>query len=108
MRKIKMEEKLKTLPVDERNHRRIYDLKMDHSVNIQDCLSNLTIIAGKCEELPKDINMEKLILVGSCIEDKKSFGCFVRGCTPNNVDIVRAILGDSGVKRTYATEETIE
>ncbi len=80
----------------------IVDIKND---NLENHLKNKTIIAGKCEKLPTNVDHENLILVGACVADKKKYGKYVKGCPPNNIWVVQAIVGDGKVKRQYATED---
>jgi len=73
--------------------------------NLEEYLKNKTVIAGECSCLPDHVAPENLILVGACIADKKEFGKFVKGCPPNNIWVVQAIVGDGKAKRQYATDD---
>lgn len=54
----------------------------------------LTIVAGPTR-LPSGIPQEYLVGVGSCaLPEAKALPNFVRGCPPNNVDIIRALTAE--------------
>jgi len=55
--------------------------------------SGWTIVAGKIDKFPEGTDREHLMLVGNCTAKFRKRGVFVRGCTPNDRDIVEAILG---------------
>jgi hypothetical protein len=53
----------------------------------------LTIIAGPAP-IPQGIPQEFLVSIGTCcLPEAKRLLRYVRGCPPNNVDIVKAIMG---------------
>jgi uncharacterized protein (DUF362 family) len=55
-----------------------------------------TVIAGPTP-FPEGIPQEMLVSVGSCsLPEAKRLLRYVRGCPPNNVDIIRALLADEG------------
>jgi uncharacterized protein (DUF362 family) len=57
----------------------------------------VTVVAGPTA-LPEDIPQEMLVSVGSCsLPEAKRLLRYVRGCPPNNVDIMRALMGDESV-----------
>jgi uncharacterized protein (DUF362 family) len=81
----------------------IMDMKNDKK---EGYLEGKTIIAGPYEKVPEGVKKEDLILIGKCAKHLKDYGTFVPGCPPNNVYIVRAVVGDrEKVERRYATEE---
>lgn len=52
-----------------------------------------TIIAGPAA-IPEGIPQEELVSIGSCsLPEARRLPRFVRGCPPNNVDIIRALSG---------------
>jgi len=81
----------------------IMDMKND---NIEYLLEGKTIVAGPLDKVPEGVKKEDLILVGKCTNHLKEYGTFVPGCPPNNIYIVKGIVGDrQKVERRYATEE---
>lgn len=84
----------------------IVDLKNDGN---EACLKGKTVVAGPIGEndLPKDVSPDNLILVGKCTKDFAHLGRHVKGCPPNNIWVVQAIVGGQ-VKRRYATEESVD
>ena len=52
-----------------------------------------TIVAGKIDKFPEGTDRERLMLVGNCTARFRRRGIFVRGCTPNDRDVISAILG---------------
>ncbi len=80
----------------------LVDIKND---NLQEYLKNKTVIAGQCNSVPDDVDPEGLILVGVCTRDMKAKGKYVKGCPPNNIWVVQAIVGEGKAKRQYATED---
>jgi len=78
------------------------DIKND---NLQEYLKDKTVIAGQCKTIPAVENPENLILVGVCTRDMKAEGKYVKGCPPNNIWVVQAIVGEGKAKRQYATED---
>jgi len=66
-------------------------------------------VAGPLEaaRLPRDLRKEDIVLVGLCTKHlaEKGLGNYVQGCPPNNIFVVRGIVGeDHQVERRYATE----
>ena len=55
--------------------------------------SGWTIVAGKIDKFPEGTDRERLMLVGNCTARFRRRGVFVRGCTPNDRDVISAILG---------------
>jgi len=55
---------------------------------------DLRIIAGQMDEAP--LPGKKTLLVGACTARFKDHGIFVKGCPPNNVDIISAITEETG------------
>ena len=78
------------------------DIKND---NLQEYLKNRTVIAGQCKAITAIENPENLILVGACTREMKAEGKYVKGCPPNNIWVVQAIVGEGKAKRQYATED---
>jgi len=58
-----------------------------------DRAAGLTVVAGIIDKLP-DVDKKRLLLVGNCTARFKKQANFVPGCTPNNRDVVTAILGE--------------
>lgn len=80
----------------------IMDMKSD---NIEHLLENKIIIAGPIDKLPEGVEKENIILIGKCIMNMKDNGTFVPGCPPNNINVVKGIVGDRmKVEKRYATE----
>ncbi len=80
----------------------IFDMKND------DCLHHLRgkrILAGLLDEheIPRDVPRENLILVGKCLAKFRDRGVWVKGCPPNNVWVVQAVVGGDA-RRRYATD----
>jgi uncharacterized protein (DUF362 family) len=66
----------------------LFDMREDGSLSRA---RGLTIVAGPTP-LPADIPQEYLIGIGSCaLPEAKELPSFVKGCPPNNVDIIRAL-----------------
>lgn len=83
----------------------ILDLK---SQGLEGCLEGKYVIAGPLEEtdIPEGANEKNTVLVGICTRHLEGRGVYVQGCPPNNIFIVRAIVGeDQKIERRYATEE---
>ena len=69
----------------------LFDMKADGTL---DRARGVTVIAGPTP-IPDDVPQEMLISVGSCsLPEARRLLRYVRGCPPNNVDIVRALLAD--------------
>lgn len=69
----------------------IMDMK---SQNIQHFLEGKVIVAGPLSEVPEGVKKEDLILIGKCTSHLKESGTFVPGCPPNNIYVVKGIVGD--------------
>jgi len=69
----------------------LFDMKADGTL---DRARGVTVIAGPTP-IPDGVPQEMLISVGSCsLPEARRLLRYVRGCPPNNVDIVRALLAD--------------
>lgn len=68
----------------------LFDMKADGSL---ERARGITFVVGPAP-LPDDVPADRVIVIGTCAtpEARKS-GRFVRGCPPNNVDIIRAVTG---------------
>jgi uncharacterized protein (DUF362 family) len=79
----------------------LWDLK---SQGLYDLARGLTIVTGEAS-LPVDADYDRVVPVGiCCAEALRSHPRWVRGCPPNNVDIVQAIVGEQKqMGNTYAT-----
>jgi uncharacterized protein (DUF362 family) len=83
----------------------IMDMKSD---NIQYFLEGKTIIAGPLPDVPQGCKKEDIVLIGKCTAHLREFGEYVKGCPPNNIWVVKGIVGDRmDVGRRYATEEGV-
>ena len=56
-------------------------------------LPGVTIVTGD-PEVPETIPKEGIVTVGRCVPKDKRNERYVKGCPPNNMDIVQAIMGD--------------
>jgi len=56
-------------------------------------LPGITVVSGD-PEIPGTISEKGLVTVGRCVPKEKRSGRHVKGCPPNNLDIVQAIIGD--------------
>ena len=69
----------------------LFDMKADGTL---DRARGVTVIAGPTP-VPDGVPQEMLVSVGSCsLPEARRLLRYVRGCPPNNVDIVRALLAD--------------
>ena len=68
----------------------IFDMK---EANQMMYLPGITIVTGD-PEIPEDIPKDGLVTVGRCVPKNKRSDRYVKGCPPNNLDIVQAIMGD--------------
>lgn len=69
----------------------LFDMKADGTL---DRARGVTVIAGPTP-IPDGVPQEMLVSVGSCsLPEARRLLRYVRGCPPNNVDIVRALLAD--------------
>lgn len=67
------------------------DLSVQRQINQA---RDLKIIAGQMDEAP--LSGKRTLLVGACTAKFKDHGIFVKGCPPNNVDIISAITEETG------------
>ena len=56
-------------------------------------LPGITLVTGD-PEISETIPKDGLVTVGRCVPKDKRSGRHVKGCPPNNMDIVQAIMGD--------------
>ena len=56
-------------------------------------LPGVTIVTGD-PEVPETIPKEGIVTMGRCVPKDKRNERYVKGCPPNNMDIVQAIMGD--------------
>jgi uncharacterized protein (DUF362 family) len=71
----------------------LFDMRADGTL---ERARGVTVIAGPTP-IPEGIPQEMLVSVGSCsLPEAKRLLRYVRGCPPNNVDIVRALLAAEG------------
>jgi uncharacterized protein (DUF362 family) len=69
----------------------LFDMRADGSLAKA---RGLTIVAGPTR-LPAGVPQEYLIGIGSCaLPEAKELPSFVKGCPPNNVDIIRALMAE--------------
>ena len=68
----------------------LFDMKANNQLMY---LPGITIVTGD-PEIPEYIPRDGLVTVGRCIPADKRSGRHVKGCPPNNLDIVQAIIGD--------------
>ena len=55
-------------------------------------LPGITIVTGD-PNIPEYVPKDSLVTVGRCVPDSKKSKRHVKGCPPNNLDIVQAIVG---------------
>lgn len=67
----------------------IFDMK---EANQMMYLPGTTIVTGD-PEIPETIPKDSLVTVGRCVPRGKRSERYVKGCPPNNLDIVQAIIG---------------
>jgi uncharacterized protein (DUF362 family) len=83
----------------------IMDLK---SQGLEGSLQGKYVVAGPLDEklLPPGADRDNTILVGICTKHLEGRGTYVQGCPPNNIFIVRSVVGEGQkIERRYATEE---
>ena len=68
----------------------LFDMKEANQLNY---LKGVTIVTGD-PDLPEYIREDNTVTVGRCVPSHKKSKRHVRGCPPNNLDIVQAIIGD--------------
>lgn len=56
-------------------------------------LPGITVVTGD-PEIPETVPKDGLVTVGRCVPKGKRSNRHVKGCPPNNLDIVQAIIGD--------------
>jgi uncharacterized protein (DUF362 family) len=56
-------------------------------------LPGITVVTGD-PEIPETVPKDGLVTVGRCVPKGKRGNRHVKGCPPNNLDIVQAIIGD--------------
>ena len=67
-------------------------------------LPGVTVLTGGAP-LPEGVPKENIVTVGKCVPEELRTGRHVRGCPPNNVFVVQAIIGDrTEVKPMYGDE----
>ncbi|MBU1207489.1 MAG: DUF362 domain-containing protein [Proteobacteria bacterium] len=65
-------------------------------------LPGVTVVTGD-PAIPPFVPTESIVTVGKCVPEGKRGQRYVRGCPPNNVYVVQAIIGEKGkAKRMYA------
>jgi hypothetical protein len=67
----------------------LFDMKVANQLRY---LPGITIVTGD-PNIPEDIPQDSLVTVGRCVPDSKKSKRHVKGCPPNNLDIVQAIIG---------------
>jgi uncharacterized protein (DUF362 family) len=68
----------------------LFDMKAENQLIY---LPGITILTGD-PEIPEYIPRDGLVTVGRCVPEKKRSKRHVKGCPPNTLDIVQAIIGD--------------
>jgi hypothetical protein len=70
----------------------LFDMREDGSI---ERARGMTVVAGPAP-LPLDISEERLVSVGTCaLPEARRLPRHVKGCPPNNGDIIRAPLGSA-------------
>jgi hypothetical protein len=65
-------------------------------------LPGVTVVTGD-PEIPPFVPAESIVTVGKCVPEGKWSKLHVKGCPPNNVYVVQAIIGKRAkAKRMYA------
>jgi uncharacterized protein (DUF362 family) len=67
----------------------LFDMKVAKQLRY---LPGITIVTGD-PKIPEDVPKDSLVTVGRCVPDSKKSKRHVKGCPPNNLDIVQAIIG---------------
>ena len=67
----------------------LFDMKAGNQLMY---LPGITIVTGD-PEIPEYIPRDGLVTVGRCVPDHKKSKRHVKGCPPNNLDIVQAVIG---------------
>ena len=68
----------------------IFDMKENNQMMY---LDGITVVTGD-PEIPEAVPKDGLVPVGRCVPKNKRNERYVKGCPPNNLDIVQAIIGD--------------
>ena len=68
----------------------IFDMKASNQLMY---LPGITIVTGD-PEIPEYVPRDGLVTVGRCVPESKRSKRHAKGCPPNNMDIVQAIMGD--------------
>jgi len=68
----------------------LFDMKVANQLIY---LPGVAIVTGD-PDIPEYIPRDSLVTVGRCVPAHKRSKRHVKGCPPNNLDIVRAIIGD--------------
>lgn len=68
----------------------LFDMKEANQLSY---LQDITLVTG-APEIPEYVPEDRLVTVGRCVPPEKRSQRHVRGCPPNNLDIVQAIIGD--------------
>ena len=68
----------------------LFDMKASNQLMY---LPGITILTGD-PEVPEYVPKDSLVTVGRCVPESKRSKRHVKGCPPNNRDIVQAIIGD--------------
>ena len=67
-------------------------------------LPGITVVTGGAPT-PEGVPIEDVVSIGKCTPKENRNERYVKGCPPNNADVVKAIIGDRAeVKRMYAEE----
>jgi len=70
----------------------LFDMKVANQMTY---LPGITILTGD-PDIPAYVPKNKLVTVGRCVPESKRSKRHVKGCPPNNLDIVQAIIGGRG------------
>jgi len=68
----------------------IFDMKAGNQLMY---LPGITIVTGD-PEIPVYVPRDGLVTVGRCVPESKRGKRHAKGCPPNNIDIVQAVMGD--------------
>ena len=68
----------------------IFDMKENNQMMY---LDGITVVTGD-PEIPEAVPKDGLVPVGRCVPKNKRNERYVKGCPPNNLDIVQTIIGD--------------
>ncbi len=70
----------------------LFDMKVANQMMY---LPGITILTGD-PDIPEYIPPDSLVTVGRCVPESKRSKRHVKGCPPNNLDIVQAVIGGRG------------